>query len=512
MSENKPSVSGEDSFDAFLSANLPEEAAPDISSRVTPWADALRLILLSIGLSLISFPNHPVVGIIQGSVIHTLSLLGWNRLRGENKDFQCGWILAFIRAGLFLFDALLKSTIWSNILNDLLSSESLLILGIISSLVFLYQLVCLRNGIAAVQKKAGAEEDTSAFHLLIGAYVIILLLALLNVGWIAIIWVIVVIAGLVSVSRLSHTLDEAGYAISPAPVTVTTGTLLGTFFGILVIGSLIGVLFFSSYHMKWTAAAPDMQANTAAVRKDLLALDFPESVLDDLTEEDILACDGAVSVMHQEYFYYTDGLDPLELECIAVVLSENPRIWKIFYHLSLPDEEHYHGTDALEIRPLLQLGPCKFTEEPHGRILVGQNESLKTASIPSVTHTYYDQPGFSIGPFSTAFSGEAYFASFSLPNGYQNARGYVTLTAEDPYGGIDFAWGRRADELIYQRYTQGLFYIHQKSPWHSPVQSAESFRKYSAYSPFHDSPFITVQLQGSWFLTEPLDSPWEMHL
>ena len=48
MSENKPSVSGEDSFDAFLSANLPEEAAPDISSRVTPWADALRLILLSI--------------------------------------------------------------------------------------------------------------------------------------------------------------------------------------------------------------------------------------------------------------------------------------------------------------------------------------------------------------------------------------------------------------------------------------------------------------------------------
>ena len=93
-----------------------------------------------------------------------------------------------------------------------------------------------------------------------------------------------------------------------------------------------------------------------------------------------------------------------------------------------------------------------------------------------------------------------------------SARGYVTLTAEDPYGGIDFAWGRRADELIYQRYTQGLFYIHQKSPWHYPVQSAESFRKYSAYSPFHDSPFITVQLQGSWFLTEPLDSPWEMHL
>ena len=110
----------------------------------------------------------------------------------------------------------------------------------------------------------------------------------------------------------------------------------------------------------------------------------------------------------------------------------------------------------------------------------------------------------SLGGISTAFSGEAYFASFSLPNGYQNARGYVTLTAKDPYGGIDFSWGEQADALITQRYSAGLFYIHQKSPWHYPVQSAESFRK-SSSSLFSDSAFTTIHLPGSWFLSEPLD-------
>ena len=502
MSEKLPPVPGEDSFDEFLSAHLPEEASSEISSHVTPWTEAFLLILLSIGIGLINFPDRPLVGIIQGAASGALGLLGWNRLRGENKSFRHGWILELVRAGWYLADALLKSTLWSDALNRLLSADILFILGLVSALLFLSQLVCLRDGIAAVQKKAGAKEDTSAVSFLIGAYVAVFILALLNAGGLfSIIMIVVIIAGLVNVYRLSHTLDEAGYAVTPSPVKITKEALLGTFFGILVLGSLIGVLFFSRYPMKWTAPASYGRAETLAVREDLLALGFPETVLDDLTEEDILACDGALSIMRQESFYHDGTLDGLKLESIAVVLSEKPRVWKVFYHFTLPDEKGYYGTDALELRPMQLFGWTDFTEEPHGRILIGQKGETQTAVIPSVTHGYYSQQGVTFGTFSTGFSGEAYFASFSLPNKYQNARGYVTLSVNDPYPGIDFAWGENAKELIWSRYFSGLYYIHHINGFHYPVQSAEAFRKSSSYMS-RGAEFAVVVLEMSWFFPE----------
>lgn len=502
MSEKLPPVPGEDSFDEFLSAHLPEEASSEISSHVTPWTEAFLLILLSIGIGLINFPDRPLVGIIQGAASGALGLLGWNRLRGENKSFRHGWILELVRAGWYLADALLKSTLWSDALNRLLSADILFILGLVSALLFLSQLVCLRDGIAAVQKKAGAKEDTSAVSFLIGAYVAVFILALLNAGGLfSIIMIVVIIAGLVNVYRLSHTLDEAGYAVTPSPVKITAEALLGTFFGILVLGSLIGVLFFSRYPMKWTAPASYGRAETLAVREDLLALGFPETVLDDLTEEDILACDGALSIMRQESFYHDGTLDGLKLESIAVVLSEKPRVWKVFYHFTLPDEKGYFGTDALELRPMQLFGWTDFTEEPHGRILIGQKGETQTAVIPSVTRGYYNQQGVTFGTFSTGFSGDAYFASFSLPNKYENARGYVTLSVNDPYPAIDFAWGENAKELIWSRYSTGLYYIHQVNGFHYPVQSAEAFRKSSSYMS-RGAEFAVVVLEMSWFFPE----------
>ena len=77
MSEKLPPVPGEDSFDEFLSAHLPEETSSEISRLVTPWTEAFLLILLSIGIGLINFPDRPLVGIIQGAASGALGLLGW---------------------------------------------------------------------------------------------------------------------------------------------------------------------------------------------------------------------------------------------------------------------------------------------------------------------------------------------------------------------------------------------------------------------------------------------------
>ena len=131
MTELHRNDTGEDSFDEFLSANLPEEPSPEISSKVTPWTDALTLILLSLGLGLITCPSNALFSVIQGSICYALGLLGWNRLRGENASFRRGWHLQLIRTAWFTVNTLLQSTIWSNILIDCLSADFQLILIIV---------------------------------------------------------------------------------------------------------------------------------------------------------------------------------------------------------------------------------------------------------------------------------------------------------------------------------------------------------------------------------------------
>ena len=65
----------------------------------------------------------------------------------------------------------------------------------------------------------------------------------------------------------------------------------------LGIGCTLGYLFGSSYRMDWQPVDTSEQAQTETIRQQLLDLGFPEDVLNDLTPEDIAACDGALRVV-----------------------------------------------------------------------------------------------------------------------------------------------------------------------------------------------------------------------
>lgn len=520
MEDNKKMQPGEDRFDELLSASLPEEPSPEISKKVTPWTDALRLIVLGLACSLINIEGSTFFLILQTAGF-AFSLLGWNRLRGENDSFRRAWILQLIRTGWFLVNIFFNMTVYS--LNDLvpISADVSFLLNIVFSLLFLVQLVNLRDGIEAVQKKAGAEPDSKAVSMLLIAFVLMFVFALFTTHTVvALLMLIVVAAGLVNVVRLSHALDEAGYAVTPSPVRLSREKLLGIFFGILILGSLLSFLFFSRYPMKWqqreTAAeasvseigVPSALPDVDAVSAQLLELGFPEEVLADLSAEDIQKCAGAAAVMHSESTVYDSGVSTIpsensvRLTAVAVVLSEQPRVWRIIYHFSLPDQNHYWGTETLKIIPFNLLGSEEFTEPLHGRILVGKGSETRTAQIPSVTNDYLDGgQDLVFGGFSilSANSGNAWFASFSLPNGYENARGYVALTVRNPYPTIVNP-GEEANAQIRERYNYGLSYTHQVRAFAYPVQSAKD----SLYrSLIRDSGvFRTLQLQQVYFFPE----------
>ena len=501
MNENKWTGLSKDDFDAALAESLPDDPAEEISSKVTPWANAILLILLSLAFNLIAIDIFPF-NLILPTASFSCGLLGWNSLRGANQAFRKGWILMLVRSAWYMLTVFMNMTIWD--LSELLGADVQFILSIVSVLLLLAQLVCLRDGIAAVQQEAGAEEDTKAVSVLILEYVILALLAFFAqdaAGALGLIMIIVIIAGLISVGRLSHALDEAGYVITPAPISLSRKALLGIFLGTLALGSLLCFLFFSRYPMKWEKREASRSEEAAQISEDLLSLGFPEKALADLSEEDIIACKGALSVMTFDSYYSTLRLDGMHRIAAAVVLSEKPRIWKVFYHTSLPDQEHYWGTEAMEIRPYDALGVFAFADEPRGYVLTGSGDDEQIMQISSVKTIHYDQRHILNGMGASWFSGNSCFFSFSLPNGYHDARICVSLTVHDAYHGIDFSWGDKAEWELTEKHLGGTFYIHQNSPWQYPVKSARSYQMTGGLN----KPFETCYL-GGYFFPEELRS------
>lgn len=70
--------------------------------------------------------------------------------------------------------------------------------------------------------------------------------------------------------------------------------------------ALCGYTFFTRLPMDWQPDAPVSQ-EAEAIRRELRDLNFPEEVLRDLSEEDLLACRGAIRVIVQQKLEDLDG-------------------------------------------------------------------------------------------------------------------------------------------------------------------------------------------------------------
>ena len=100
-------------FDALLESAAPELPPDDVARDVTPWRRAIGNILGGSALCSITLNffclNYllPTIGVI-------LQLLGFRPLRRENGWFRACWLLAVLRAALFLPCIVLNATIYSN--------------------------------------------------------------------------------------------------------------------------------------------------------------------------------------------------------------------------------------------------------------------------------------------------------------------------------------------------------------------------------------------------------------
>lgn len=484
-------------FEAMLARSVPDTPPEEIVAEVTPWRRAMNRILFGMALCAITL-NFLCLNYILPAIGTVLLLLGFRTLRRENRWLGGCFAVTVIRAAYFFATLVLNTTILQS---AVFTPAVTTALTAVNAVLLLALYFCFWRGLLAVQKKAGLPAQTGGALALIVWYALVCVLAAVHyTGWIVPIAMLVGYGCILrSLYRLSSAPDEAGYAIAPGPVRVTDRCLVLVIAAVLGIGCTLGYLFGGSYPMDWQPVDASTQAQTETIRQQLLGLGFPEEVLNDLTPEDIAACDGALRVVTEtedypvndgrnvlweayneknERYYVQDtvyDVKELRLTGVAVQLPGERETWMVFHHFLWTTDPGFCGTEVLQIWPAdenMQDG-WRFAGDVTGRVLYDRGGQTFTASYHTLGRQTYTADSVFFGQRTNT----DLFAPFSMPRHAESARGYVAYSTTAVQSGC----------LL----NSWINYTHQQSWLQYPVVTAQTYRMTCTQS--NGGAFRTVQ-------------------
>lgn len=458
--------------------NMRELPPEDVVAEVTPWKKSINRILAGMALTAITL-NVWYLNYILPAVGTILLLLGFRTLRHENRWFGSCFCVSIIQAVYFFSSLILNTTI---IQSNVYASAIGTVLTVANLFLLLIQFVCLWRGFISVQQKAGFPPRAGGAVALIVWYALMYVLALIQYSGL-------IIAGFMLVGyffiirnlyKLSKELDEAGYAITTAPIKITDRCIVILFALFLTLGSVCGYVFGGSYPMEWTERNSSEHDNVEEIKAHLVSLGFPEYVLNDLGAKDIAACEGALQVVvdvtdepvnagrvETTEYVSDDGachverktvydVRELRITGVGVQVSGERERWMIFHHFLWTTAPGFYGTEAIQLWPAYR----DISESWHsagdvtGRVLYDNDGETFVADYYSLgTQTFTS---------NSIFWGEQcntdVFATFSMPHGGSNHRGYVAYPVDEAQDGyIISSW---------------FNYIHQQSWLQYPAMTA----------------------------------------
>lgn len=441
-------------LEAALTEGLGEDVPNDVVARVNPWSFAMYEVLM--GMALCTFTlNFWYLNYILPFLGMVLTLLGFRTLRRGNRWLGRCFALSAVRLGVHSLALVLDATI---LFETVLPPWSQYALLAADQLALFALLFCLWHGLRAAQRAAGLPPNAQGVAVLAIWYVLLLALAALSLGgWIVFIVLLVFyILVLRSLFRLSDELTEAGYLLQAAPVRISDRMLALLLSAAVLVACALGVLLGSRYAMDWQDISEAEHAQVQETREKLLALDFPEDVLDDLTAEDIALCDNAVQVITDSTYNYVDGAK-LYTTDVGVKLDGEVERWVILRHFRWADNATFCGTELLRIRagnPSMLLG-WRQGDTLSGRVLYDKNGRTYAAAYASLAQEVYSYTDF-FGDRQTQCD---ILGAFSLPRRGESCRGYVAYSVSRLQG-------------EYRAISSWLEYAHQSSLLQYPVQSA----------------------------------------
>lgn len=460
----------EDSLDKALIDVLPEIPPNNILEKVIPCRRAMNYIIAGFALSAIKI-NVFALNYIAVTVGYFLLFLGFRTLKQENKWFKYCWGASIVQNVLQIFNIGISSTIYRGAFSESLYG---LLFIIVNSLTWILMLFFFAQGLKVLQKKAGVKVRKGSVAAIIIWYLAVYFLSIIKVmdGIVFIIilalFAIIYIFILRGFYRISKELYASGYAIRTEPFRVSDKWFGAAFTVIVAVIVSCGFMFFNSFPMEWTPIQENEHSEVEDIKANLIELGFPEDVLNDISEEDIKACEGAVGVkVLVEEWAVNEGREVVEKtadttrtstvydvkECvitdIVVKLPGDGKRLKVFHHFYWRTDPGFRGTEAIEMwlpAKIMRAG-CEFS----GRVLY-DNDGV---TYVSPYYAVKDQTYTSLINRQTMST----FYDFSMPKEGENKRCYVSC---------EFI------QLEDDMNTQANYY-HQKTLVQYPVYTASEY-------------------------------------
>lgn len=474
MTDKEFSELGEQEFDRYLEDILDQAPPGDLAEEITPWRRAMSRIIWGIGLTMLTVRLWNLE-LILPAIGMLMLLLGFRALRRENRWFRIGFAAACLLGIWWLIESASRFTV----LLETMPLQRILEYGTWAMVVpELIMLLSLRNGIRMIQRKAGLPPHGGSGILV--WYLIMVLMSLARSSGLTV-WGLTAayFFTLRSLAGLSRELDEAGYAVTPAPVRVSDSTVKAAYGALLLAVLILCYGFLNKYPMDWQTAPEPSGAAVEEVRRELIGLGFPEQILADMTEKEILACAGADFVLVQQRDYdmdqgqgigtpeeIRDGMAALVTEdqaerqlrftFVGVGFDGDRQRWKLVHHFRWLVEPDFCGTEAIQMWPYANSG-CKVSGGFGGRVLYDLDGTTYASAYNSLGPVTY-QNSDPISAVTGRSSSSDVFATFSMPNQGTGHRGYVLYEVLEMQDGANV--------------SSWFNYVHQYSRFQFPVLSA----------------------------------------
>lgn len=482
-----------DKFDEKLNSLVDDmPPAPETVNSVNPWKNAMRKMVWGICLTLGTF-NFPVIGVILSSLAVILIILGVRSLKTENSAFKTCYVVSLIKLVKYVLGLALEACCL-NITE--FADKALYPIALFGALLDLILLINFRRGVLDVKRKAGYEAGGGGFLALIIWYIVLLAIALLGgaglIGWILFISYIFIV---ISIVKFTKGIEGAGYELTPAELKYPDSYVFTACAVLMLTVIFIGNLCFSRLPMQWEAAS-ETPAYDEEIAESLKNLGFPESILKDLSSEDIAQCEGADMVRvssyihdnnYNSYRYYLDseyktaenGTCTVAHIAVRIPTEINGTEWYRWYVINYfiwPGENNFKGNELMWLTTLYNRGTFDVVTYPfEGRVLYDDGETTYVSAFNSIGKKYVQTNGI----FSSGGTNALDIAMWSFPGRVSNARGYITYIAENI-------------KSIEINENAIINYYHQKNaiifPLTTPVKSGDvyNWKNTSAYILFND--------------------------
>lgn len=323
---------------------------------VNPWQTALGHVLWGLALTTVTL-RFLYLDTLLPALGGILLVLGFRTLRRENRPLRWCYRLSLLslalRTALFVLAALPVDTGYAP--------------AYVSAAVLLAIYVCLWRGMVGISRSAGAEKPSApAAGAMAVFYALLLPLAHIGLeGWLAVLPLLIVyILLLRSMRRLVRSLTDTGYAVAAAPVRLSGAAVLWTYFAALLAAILLALFLGQRCPMSWQSR--DDAPQDAALRQRLLALDFPEDVLDDLTADEVLRLSDTAEVYAE-----TSCRDGVVITHVAAITADTPRRAVFVQHINAGGAL-YGYANAVETVPVWCAAPQVWSRGTYlsGRVLL----------------------------------------------------------------------------------------------------------------------------------------------